>query len=184
MGLSENAKRAARQVPGMRVLLVAAVLLLAGCLADEGQPPRPVARGQDAAMDLDFPGLLVEGNVTPQGKEVVLHALATNYGPHTYRVSSICVPPWSESMRDADGNEVQHREPMAVCLAFGLKELAPGEAVPFNATWDGRLWDGGYGPAPSGVYTWLAHFQVYSGGDGADFEDSATLTLEFPVEIP
>lgn len=139
---------------------------------------------EDSSTDAGFPGLMVAGQLDVSGNVAHLEASASNFGQRTYRVSSICVAPWSDGMQRG-GNDVQHRQPMAVCAAFGLRDFAPGESIPFSATWNGTLWtDGqGYGPAPAGTYTWSATFDVYSGGDGASFDDHAALTLDFQVTV-
>jgi hypothetical protein len=139
------------------------------------------AHQEDSGTHAQFPGLIVAGQLDVSGNVARLEANANNIGQRTYRVSNICVTPWGESMTGPSG-DAQHREPKAVCTAFGLRDFPPGESLPFSSTWNGTLWTGsGYGPAPDGTYTWTAKVTVYSGGSGSDFDNTATITLEFNV---
>ena len=138
---------------------------------------------EDVAQDGDFPGLMAAGRLEVSGGIAHLEGSANNFGERTYKVSSICVQPWSEAMQGPSGT-AQHRQPVATCAAFGLREFPPGESLPFSATWNGTLWtEDGYAPAPAGTYTWSATFHVYSGGEGASYDDDARLTLEFQVTV-
>lgn len=113
--------------------------------------PIDVACGPDNPCGLD--GVTMNSTVS-HDEGWRLAAAATNHGPHTYRVSSICAPVWTDSM-SRDGDAVQHRDASRFCLAYGVRDWLPGETLTFNATWDGRLWnDDGAAPAPAGDYTW------------------------------
>jgi hypothetical protein len=179
---------------------LAGLLLLAGCVApenpdgnDNGAIPTPPHNGapgngqgllpqehETNATDPRVPGVILEGTMEACPAGFCLDAIARNQGPHTYQISSICVDPWGDRM-EADGQHVHHREPMAVCLAFGVKPFAPGDEVPFQATWNGTLWDDGvYVEAPQGSYDWIAHFTLFEGDDGEGRHD---LELVFPVII-
>ena len=141
---------------------------------------------EDEAMDATFPGLMVAGQLDVTGNVAHFEAAANNFGQRTYRVSAICVAPWSEGMAGPDGTTAQHREPMATCAAFGLRDFPPGESIAFSAEWNGTLWSDGsdaFGPAPDGTYHWTARFQVYEGGSGAEYDRTATLPLEFQVTV-
>lgn len=141
---------------------------------------------EDSALHDDFPGLSVAGQLDVTGNVAHFEAAASNMGQRTYRVSSVCVQPWDENLLGPDG-DVSHREPMATCAAFGLRDFAPGESIPFSSEWNGTLWsneDGeGFDPAPDGTYTWTARFQVYSGGSGAEYDYAGTLELQFQVSV-
>ncbi len=110
-----------------------------------------------------------------------IDATATNEGTETYHISNMCVPPWSDKMRDADGNDVQHREPMFYCAAFGTKEFPPQSSETVTLEWDHQVWndpEGKYEPAPAGTYHWDVTFVAYegSGGEGRT-EVTVTWTL-------
>jgi hypothetical protein len=142
------------------------------------------AHQEESATDAGFPGLMVAGQLDVSGNVAHLQATANNFGQRTYRVSSICAAPWSDGM-GRGGSAVAHRQPMATCAAFGLRDFPPGESLSFAATWNGTVWTEGqgFGPAPAGTYTWTATFQVYSGGEGGSHEDQASLTLDFQVTV-
>ena len=156
-------------------LLVALLLPLAGCVVEEdpdagggsetdgptGTPTtRPPGGGQGFAPQ--------QGTVrnATHGIELVAvweaceegfcaNVTATNKGTSAVQVSSICESPWTDRMR-RDGEEVRHREAMAMCAAYGRRPFAPGETMQADFTWDVRLWDdaGKSQAAPQGAYTW------------------------------
>lgn len=105
----------------------------------------------------------------PQGSDAAgdrcFWVTAENTGSETVQVSSICVPPWLDTMRRGE-KAVEHREPVAYCAAFGTRDMVPGETIEARFMWDGRVWtDGPEGyrpsPAPAGTYTWTATFRYY-----------------------
>jgi hypothetical protein len=109
-----------------------------------------------------------------------VRAVASNEGPQTYRVSSVCVPPWMESMAK-DGAAVQKDEPMAHCAAFGTAPFAPGERLEANFTWDQNLWGSGVSEqAPQGGYDWTITFTAYTDEDGGG---AVRLDLTFHVLV-
>jgi hypothetical protein len=171
---------------------LAGLLLLAGCVAPEttnGSDDGASSGGSNGLLpqehdtntsDPKAPGVVLEGSLKECDEGLCIDAIARNEGPHTYQISSICVDPWDDRM-EQDGEPVWHREPMAVCLAFGVKPFAPGDEVRFEATWNGTLWDDGtYVDAPPGSYDWIAQFTLYEGDDGDGRHD---LELVFPVVI-
>lgn len=143
--------------------------------------------GEDTASDADFPGLFVGGQLDGSGPQVRIEAAANNAGQRDYRVpDGNCKQPWSEVLRNEDGQVVAHRQPLSACTAFGLKPFPASEFLSTALTWNGTLWDGGKGAfvtAPAGSYTWEVTFDVYSGGSGASYDDHAALTLSFDVEV-
>ena len=111
-----------------------------------------------------------------------IHAVATNEGDADLYVSDICVSPWSESMKQRDST-VQKSGPVAVCMAWGVRALAPGQQIGADLSWDGMLWDDDaqeYREAPQDSYTWSVHFAYYEGEDGSGSDE---LVLDFPVII-
>ncbi|MBI2078557.1 MAG: hypothetical protein HYT80_09365 [Euryarchaeota archaeon] len=99
-------------------LVLACLVLSSGCVipAEGGRFPR-----HDQSRSAEYPNfdnLVVSGTLAGGGDEVRIDALAHNQGPHTYKVSAICSPTWFEDMVGRFG-EVNHRQPMAYCEAFG-----------------------------------------------------------------
>lgn len=138
---------------------------------------------EQSASDQDFPGLSANGLLSGGGERVTMEASALNFGGRTYRVSNVCVEPWTEDMAGPSG-PAQIRQPAATCTAFGLRDFAPGESIAYNGGWDGTLWsNGGYTPAPSGHYMWALTFTVYTGGSGSQYTDTAQLRLPFTVTV-
>ncbi len=171
---------------GMKALLLACVVLLAGCaganqpssstsetsssssLSNTNPPGFAVQSGHSEGEDGTAPGLLVVADMRVCEAGFCIHATANNSGPATYQVSNICVPPWSDTMT-RDGKTVQHKEPMASCMAFGTGPMAPGTVLHANFTWDQTVWENGKAePAPQGMYEWTITFTAYegTGGDG------------------
>lgn len=149
--------------------------------------PRVSAQEQeDSDTDGDFPSLFVGGRLRGSGGEARVEATANNVGERAYRIpDGRCAQPWTESMQGPAG-AVQLRKPAPACTGFGLRDLPGHEFVSTALTWNGTLWDaasGAYVPAPAGTYTWTVAFDVYSGGSGAQYEDHATLTLDFQVTV-
>lgn len=141
---------------------------------------------EDSTNHDDFPGLLVSGRLRGSGAQVTVEGTASNIGQRTYKVpDGQCMQPWTESMRGPGGQDVVHRQPMATCLAFGLREFPSNDFLATALAWNGTLWTGdGFAVAPSGTYTWEVTFHVYWGGSGAEFEDHALMTLSFDVTVP
>lgn len=142
---------------------------------------------EETASDPDFSGLAVNGRLTGSGGALRIEAVANKVSPAQYKVpSGQCNQPWTESLVGPAG-AVQQRQPVATCAAFGLRPMQDNEAIPVQLEWNGTLWDAGAGryvAAPSGTYTWQATFHVYSGGEGAQYTDSADLTLSFEARVP
>ena len=161
------------------------LLVVAGCLQEEPDTSFPPHDESKSAEDRDFDNLIVSGTLSSGGDEVRLDAKAHNQGPHTFKVSSICSPSWFEDMSDR-GGRVPHREGMAYCEAFGLRDFKPGERIPFAATWNGTLWDSKaarYESAPAGNYTWRVAFEVFKGGAGTEYESREQIRLAFDVTL-
>jgi hypothetical protein len=142
---------------------------------------------EDSATDPDFPGLFVGGRLQGSGAQLRVEAAANNAGQRDYRVpDGTCKQPWTEVLRDAGGDLVAHRQPVAACSAFGLEPFAAGDFLSTGLAWNGTLWDasrGSFVAAPAGTYTWEVTFDVYSGGSGSSFEDHAAMTMSFDVEV-
>lgn len=100
-------------------------------------------------------GISIASSLEAHDAGWTMRANATNAGPHTYKISAICSPNWTEAM-SRDGKAVEHREPAFQCEADGVRDWVPGESLTFEATWDGTLWDDGYTPARAGDYIWVA----------------------------
>lgn len=155
--------------------------LLAGCL----DARFPGQAGTQHAEPPHFRGVVLAGTLTAGGDEARIDAIARNDGPLTYKVSSICVPPWTESMQGRLGPVYPHG-PQGYCHAFGLRDFPPGESIPFTATWDGRLWDlqdERFVAAEPGAYEWTLLFELYGQcvGDACDLHDH--VPLRFTVEV-
>ncbi|HLE47630.1 MAG TPA: hypothetical protein VI818_04980 [Candidatus Thermoplasmatota archaeon] len=167
-----------------RAAPVVILLLLSGCVLEtDGRFP---AHNQTRSTeDPDFENLVVSGTLTGGGEMVRIDAVAENQGPHPYKVSSICAPVWSDDMSGRLG-PVHHREPMAYCEAFGLREFKPGERIPYAVEWDGRVWDsqaGRYEAGSPGNYTWQASVEVFKGGEQTEFETRGHVRLKFDVTL-
>lgn len=142
---------------------------------------------EDSATDDDFPSLFVSGHLQGSGPQLRIEAAANNMGERDYKVpDGTCKQPWSEVLRDADGNVVAHRQPFASCAAFGLTTFAAHDFLSTALTWNGTLWNaasGSFVTAPAGEYVWEVTFDVYSGGSGAQYDDHAAMTITFEVEV-
>jgi hypothetical protein len=147
-------------------------------VAAQARPRRPPRFRPLPGTDPDAPGLKVTADLHVCEAGLCIDAVATNGGPRTYHVSSICVPPWSDSMR-SDGRAVQPHPSRASCLAFGTKPFGPGASNATTFSWDQRLWDSGHAePAPQGGYDWAIHFLAYDDAGGGGRHDlNATLHL-------
>lgn len=153
----------------MRALVVLAVIAFAGCSS-----PAPELVDEARFVPPAWPGIELTGEVTEGFR---MQATATNHGPHTYQVSAVCAPVWSDIMRKA-GNQVDHKEPVSYCQQFEVKDFKAGQSIDFSTSWDGRLYnDGSFSDAPEGTYTWVAQFDVYNG------ETWAVLPLEFTIQV-
>ncbi len=167
-------------------IILVASMAVAGCVLPSGDDRFPAHDESKAQEYPNFENLVVRGRLHGGGAQVTLNASATNEGPHTYKVSAICAPSWSDSMVSSLG-EVHRTEPMAYCAAFGLKEFRPGEKQYFEALWNGTLWDSekqGYVDAPAGNYVWHLAFHAYKGGnEGPEFETHDTIKLQFTAIV-
>ena len=161
-------------------LLICAVTL-AGCAGMDPETPqdqlptndtRPAdgeGPQQDQSEDIQE-GLHLSGVLSPCEFGWCLDLLAENEGSETYHVSDMCVTPWSERM-DQHDHAVQHRQPMAHCMAFGTAPFSPGASNATTLTWNETLWDddqGKYVLASGGTYTWYASFQAFKEADGGE----------------
>lgn len=141
--------------------------------------------GHDEATDATAPGLKVVGDLRTCDAGYCVDAVATNEGPRTYRVSSICIPPWMESMQK-DGKDVQKEEPRAYCMAFGTSPMEPGSRIEANFTWDQNVWNAEtekLEPAAQGGYDWTITFTAYEDPD-SDGVHRLDLTFHVLVGIP
>jgi hypothetical protein len=156
--------------------------LLAGCLADGRFPDHDET--QRAEYE-NFRGVVVQGHLTGGGGEVAIDAFARNDGPITYKVSSVCRPPWTDAMEGRLGTVHPHGE-VGYCHAFGLRDFPPGESIPFHVEWNGTLWDlqdGRFVQAPSGTYTWHLAFEGYGQCVGGSCELHDSIKLRFTVTV-
>ncbi len=181
-------------------LTFVAMIALAGCTdapADEAQlgdelPLDPHAGsgtqpGQGVApqqgLEEDVGGdLHLRGVMRACEAGFCVEATASIEGLDSYYVSNICVPPHGDAM-ERDGSPVQHREPMAYCAAFGLREWTRDEQIDFNYTWDGQIWDDAKGElvaAEDGAYQWTILFHAWDSPDGGK---RTTLAITFTVVI-
>ena len=59
--------------------------------------------------------------------------------------------------------------------------------MPFDATWDGSLWDSqksAHVPAPEGRYAWHLRFEAYSGGaQMREYDTHDWIKLHFTVTV-
>ncbi len=170
------------------ILLCIAGLLLAGCIESQpmdGSEPAPgTSPDPDLVEDVEGPIGLV-GSIRECDAGWCFNATATNEGSTAVHVSSICVPPFSESMT-RDGEAIAHKEPMFYCAAFGTEPMAPGESRSVEFTWDQTVWDDEAGqtkPAPEGNYAWSVHFEAYEQSDGGG-RHKATITDTITVGEP
>jgi hypothetical protein len=169
-----------------RLLACALTLLLAGCVLPSGEdrfPPHNETKSQEYP---NFENLVVRGTLSGEGGSLSLDATARSEGPHTYKVSSICAPSWSDNVVSSLG-EVHRRPPPVQCAAWGLEPFRPGESIPFHATWNGTLWDSdkeSYVDAAAGPYTWHLLFHAYKGGsEDYEFESEQLIPIEFTVTV-
>jgi hypothetical protein len=169
-----------------RLLCLAAVLLLAGCVEPEGGGPsstdsatpgpgghggngfavqQGTAHGSNHSIDVDVRWRACEAGFCA-------NATARNNGTATVRISSICVSPWTDRMAH-DDKPVEHREPQVTCLAYGRTDFVPGAVAYGNFSWDGRLHDEDQAEsAPEGSYTWAIVFW-WEASDGAEKQEAS-----------
>lgn len=150
-------------------------------------PYEPPAGWTEAPAHPEYPGLHLAARATGNGRDFHVEATAANDGPQTYKVSSICVDPWSEAMR-RDGQRVQHEGPRVACAAWGVAPFRPGERLSYSGDWNGTQWSdsggmGSYSPVPAGDYVWSVGFSVYRGGqpDDMEFDASTTIWVDLPA---
>lgn len=179
------------------IALLLALTALAGCTApDDGTLPEgslptdpnadtsepangfapQTGQGEDVDGDLALVATLRQCDAG-----FCIDAVATNEGSEPAYVSNICVTPHGERLEE-NGDVVQHREPYAVCQAWGVREWAANEQIPFELEWDGTLWNDEaqkYEPAPDGTaYEWFATFTAYRDQDGG-----APVQLEVGIPV-
>ena len=159
-----------------------AVVLVAGC-SDGSRFP-----AHDETQHAEYPnfyGVVAEGRLTGGGSEVRIDAFARNDGPITYKVSSVCIPPWTESMQGRLGT-VYPKGPHGYCHAFGLRDFPPGETIPYELTWNGTLWDQHqerFVRAEGGTYEWQLAFEAYGQCVGGQCELHDWIKLHFTVKV-
>ena len=166
----------------MRAAAVAlAALFLVGCTTPSGTGPFPAQHMALAVPETDsYPGLRVTGFLDGEGHELTVQASAKNEGDRTYSVETGCTTPWSEELR-SDRETLPMREPTATCLAYALRDFAPGEEITREFVWDGKVWSNGngYTDARPGDYVWSIRFVAYS-PDGSALK---RFDLDFPVTV-
>lgn len=183
----------------LAVLLTGACLVFAGCTAvpsdssttspgtsaPPSSPPGPGFAPQQHSDSTQHPNdakFTLRGDLRECPAGFCLQVNATNASAKTYYVSSICTPEWRERM-ERDGQEVQHRESMAYCAAWGVGPFAPGTSRTYELEWNKTLWndaDGSYKPAGNGDYAWTFELMTYSDADGNGYQ---TLVVQFPILI-
>lgn len=163
--------------------LLCALALLPGCLSpDAAVFPVHHETREAGGSDL-FPGLVVRGTLQGSGEALQVEVLARNDGPRTYRVETGCTTPWTEVVYQGE-TDLQHRRPVATCLAFAVRDFAPGDNLTYTAEWTGILYDADsdtFHRAPAGTYTWSVRFLAYSGDDGA--ASVKRFDLDFDVTV-
>ncbi len=163
-------------------LLVAVAVLMAGCIqggSSGSEPGSQLGASPESSVTSPDGAVSLRGSVVPCDAGFCLNATATNEGTQAVHISNMCVPPFRESMHRGDA-QVQHREPIFHCAAFGTEPLEPGAQRHYESTWDGRLWNEGYEDAPAGTYTWKLTFQYWSQADGGQANE---LTLPFEIAV-
>lgn len=158
-------------------------VVLAGC--DDPGPRFPTHEETRRAEYENFPGVVVEGTLAGGGPEVFIDAEARNEGRITYKVSAICIPPWTEAMRGRLGTVYPHGQEV-YCHAFGLRDFRPGESIAHHVAWNGTLWDlqkERYVPAGAGTYEWTLLFEAYGQCVGNDCEVHDWIKLHFTVRV-
>ncbi len=165
-------------------MLLAVLTLLPGCVSPQ-ETTFPVHHQTHEAGDSElFPGLVVRGTLDGSGEALEVTAVARNDGPRTYRVETGCTTPWTEVVFQGE-TTLRHRRPVATCLAFAVREFAPGENLTSTSEWTGILYDEGsktFHRAPAGNYTWSVRFLAYSGDDGAASVKRFDLDFEVTVQ--
>lgn len=166
----------------MRGIALALVALMAGCAAGPGTDnptTTSTSPGQPATVTNSANGVDVAVTWRTCEQGYCAHAVATNTGTTTYKVSTICEEPWHDRMTRGD-REVAHREPMAVCAAYGRADFAPHDTSAADVVWDGQLYDEArqeLAPAPAGQYTWTLVFWYEAQEGGPRLETTADIHL-------
>lgn len=159
--MARTAKYSAGKLPVMRGLFAVLLLFASGCLsADEGPPPPSSSQATRTATDPALPGVVLDAVLDSTGSRHVVAATARNQGSSTYYVSSICIPPWSEEIRDASGKRVWP-EPRYYCAAFGRSAFKPGERLEARLYWNETVHDAERSEsrnASPGSYDWSVSF--------------------------
>lgn len=165
-----------------RLALVAVLpLLLAGC----DRPEEGIGPPYTEKRSWTMPGIFANATLyQEQGGSYRMEVLAVNEGETAYRVSNVCMPPWTDRMENGQGERIEHREPVGYCAAFGLGPFPPGAREQATLEWDGRLWEEhGLRDAPAGQYVWNATFEFFNNGSGSEFEDRDRITLELRINV-
>lgn len=142
--------------------LVSSLVVFSGCLLAAEESPSPSPSGSSETRQGTHPGLpgvVVDATLNSLNGRHQVAAVARNQGSATYHVSSICVPPWSDEVRDAQGTRVW--PPSSVyCAAFGRSPFKPGDRLDYKAYWNETVYADGEGTdrAPPGFYDWETVF--------------------------
>lgn len=170
-----------------KLAAAAVAVLMAGCSGYSGSPSKTPTSAPTVSEDFPppccgngfapqtghveatspaAPGIRIVADLRTCNEGFCVTANATNTGSRTYYISSICAPPWMDSMKH-EGDDVQPHEPQYQCQAFGTKPFAPGDWAEATFAWDQMLWDSGHAePAPEGGYDWSFHFDAMDDSDG------------------
>lgn len=142
----------------------------------------PTFQDKTARSDA-VPGVVLHGNLTNLAGEHHAVVTAQNEGPHTYRVSNICTPPWQEELRDPQGAEFNKEEPRAYCEAFGLRDFKPQEALQYDTWWNETRWKNKEGgrivSAGEGTYSWKILLDVWETNDSSRHN----VPIEFHIHV-
>lgn len=165
----------------LAVLVAVLPLLLAGC----DRPEQGIGPPYTEQRSSTLPGVFANATLyqDPHGS-YRMEVLAVNEGETSYRVSNVCIPPWTDRMETGQGERVEHREPVGYCAAFGLGPFPPDARERATFEWDGRLWEeGGPRDAAAGGYVWYATFEFFASGSGAEAEDRERITLGLHLNV-
>jgi hypothetical protein len=163
--------------------LVLAGLLLSGCTAAPVAHPPLSAKAETRQVPESqmYPGIVVRGTLGVNGDRLAVSAVARNEGSRTFQVEAGCSHPWGEVLFHSN-DTIQMRVPTAQCDAFALTDFAPGDELPFDVSWDGRVWDEDAHrlvSAEPGQYTWSLRFVAYQ----PDGTSAKRFDLDFEVTV-